>query len=347
MRFSIAGRQIGPDCPPYVVAEVSCNHQGSLDRAIEIVRAAKVAGADAVKLQTFRPDTHTLDLMSDQFVVGDGLWKGRSLYDLYCEAVTPWDWHAPLFDAARGFGITLFSSPGSEEAVDFLESLECPAYKIASFEAVDLPLIERVARTSKPTIISTGVTGRDEIAEAVTAFRAAGGGGLALLHCVSAYPAPPEDFHLKTIATLSGMFNVVTGLSDHTLGSAVAIAATALGASIIEKHVTLRRADGGLDAAFSAEPEELAQLVTGCKTAWEASGEAHFGTTSSSAANRAFRRSIYVARDIAAGETLTGENLRIVRPGFGLPPKHWHDVLGRRASRALERGTPLDWTAII
>jgi N-acetylneuraminate synthase len=346
MSFSIAGRQIGPDCPPYVIAEVSCNHQGSLQRAFEIIRAAKVAGADAVKLQTFRPETHTLDISNDQFVIKGGLWSGRSFYELYSEAVTPWEWHAPLFEEARNLGITLFSSPGSEEAVDFLDSLGCPAYKIASFEAVDLPLIERVAQTGKPAIISTGLTGRDEIGEAVAAFRGAGGRDLALLHCVSAYPAPPEDFHLKTIAELSGVFETVAGLSDHTLGSAVAIAATALGASIIEKHVTLRRMDGGLDAAFSSEPEELRQLVEGCHTAWEAAGEAHFGTTRSSEPNRIFRRSIYVARDIAAGEALTARNLCIVRPGFGLPPKHWRDVLGRRASRALTRGTPLDWTAV-
>jgi pseudaminic acid synthase len=346
MSFSIAGRHIGAACPPYVVAEVSCNHQGSLQRAIEIIQAAKAAGASAVKLQTFRPETHTLDVRDDSFVIKGGLWDGRFLYDLYCEAVTPWDWHAPLFEEARNLGITLFSSPGSEEAVDFLESLGCPAYKIASFEAVDLPLIERVARTGKPAIISTGVTARDEIAEAVVAFRGAGGRELALLHCVSAYPAPPEDFHLKTLAELGSAFDAVAGLSDHTLGSAVAIAATALGASIIEKHVTLRRTDGGLDAAFSAEPDELAQLVEGCRIAWEASGEVHFGATRSSEANRLFRRSIYVARDIASGEALTAENLCIVRPGFGLPPKHWREVLGRRASRALTRGMPLEWTAV-
>jgi pseudaminic acid synthase len=346
MRFSIAGRQIGPDCLPYMVAEVSCNHRGSLERAIAIVRAAKAAGADAIKLQTFRPETHTLDVKSGQFIIEGGLWDGRSLYELYCEAVTPWDWHAPLFEEAQSLGITVFSSPGSEEAVEFLESLGCPAYKIASFEAVDLPLIECVARTGKPAIISTGVTGRDEIGEAVAAFRGAGGTDLALLHCVSAYPAPPEDFHLKTIAELSCVFGTVAGLSDHTLGSAVAIAATALGASIIEKHVTLRRADGGLDAAFSAEPEELAHLIEGCRTAWEASGKPHFGTTRSSEPNSIFRRSIYVARDISAGEALTTDNLCIIRPGFGLPPKHWQQVLGRRASRALTRGTPLDWTAV-
>ena len=304
MRFSIAGRQIGPDCPPYVVAEVSCNHRGSLDRAIEIVRPQKRPARTRSSCRHFVQKLTRSKLNSGQFVIEGGLWNGRSLYDLYSEAVTPWDWHAPLFEEARRSGITLFSSPGSEEAVDFLEILlAVPAYKIASFEAVDLPLIERVARTGKPAIISTGVTGRDEIAEAVAAFRGAGGRDLALLHCVSAYPAPPEDFHLKTIAELGGMFDVVAGLSDHTLGSAVAIAATALGASIIEKHVTLRRADGGLDAAFSAEPEELMQLVQGCHTAWEASGEAHFGTTRSSEPNRIFRRSIYVARDIAAGET--------------------------------------------
>ena len=346
MNFSIAGRRIGPDSPPYVIAEVSCNHQGSMQRAIEIMRAAKAAGADAIKLQTFRPETHTLDVRDDTFVIKGGLWDGRSLYDLYTEAVTPWDWHAPLFAEAKSAGMTLFSSPGSEEAVEFLESLGCPAYKIASFEAVDLPLIERVARTEKPTIISTGVTGRDEIAEAVATFRDAGGKELALLHCVSAYPAPAEDYHLKTIVELERAFGVVAGLSDHTLGSAVAISATALGAAIIEKHVTLRRADGGLDAAFSAEPEELAQLVEGCRTAWEASGEAHFGATRSSESSRVFRRSIYVERDIAVGEVLTAENLCIVRPGYGLPPKHWREVLGKKAGRALTRGTPLDWAAL-
>jgi N-acetylneuraminate synthase len=309
MAIAVAGRQIGFDSPPYVIAEVSCNHQGSIDRALEILRAAKVAGADAVKLQTFKPDTHTLDVRDDTFVIKGGLWDGRSLHDLYREAVTPWEWHSSLFEEGARLGIPVFSSPGSEAAVQFLEELDCPAYKVSSFEAVDLPLIERIARTGKPTIISTGVTGREEIAEAVAAFRNAGGKHLALLHCVSAYPAPAEEFNLRTIGELGRVFDVVTGLSDHTLGSAVAIAAVAHGASIIEKHVTLRRSDGGLDAAFSAEPEELRQLVDGCRTAWLATGEVHFGPTRSSEGNRLFRRSIYVARDIAAGETLTAANL--------------------------------------
>lgn len=344
--IEIKNRRIGSAYAPYVIAELSCNHRGSLNRAIRLVHEASKAGADAVKLQTFKPETHTLDVEKEEFLIRAGLWKGRSLYELYQEAVTPWEWHERLFEEAAKLDLTLFSSPGSEEAVAFLEQLGCPAYKIGSFEAVDIPLIECVARTNKPTIISTGLITKEEIAEAETAFRSAGGRQLALLHCVSAYPAPAEEFHLKTVSELTRQFGVVAGLSDHTLGSAVAVAATALGAAIVEKHMTLSRDEGGLDAAFSAEPDEMRALVRGCRTAWQAAGAAHFGPTLSSRENKLFQRSIYVCRDIPAGETFSTGNLCIVRPGFGLAPKHWREVLGRKAARALNRGTPLDWGAV-
>jgi N-acetylneuraminate synthase len=342
----IGGRAVGPGHPPYIVAEISANHQGDITRALEIMEAAREAGADAVKLQTYTPDSMTIDHDGPGFRVEGGLWHGRTLYDLYAEAQTPYDWHGPLFEKGRELGLAVFSTPFDPSAVDFLETFHPPAYKIASFEAVDLPLIERSASTGKPLIVSTGLASLGEIGAAVGAARRAGNGGLVLLHCVSGYPAPAKDINLRTIANLSETFNVVTGLSDHTLGTEVAVAAVALGASLIEKHVTMRRADGGVDSAFSIEPAELAQLVRGCHIAFEALGEVNYDIEASEAPNLVFRRSLYAVADIAEGEVLTDCNVRAIRPGYGLPPQYIDDVLGRRAACAIARGTPLRWTVL-
>jgi N-acetylneuraminate synthase len=341
--FAIAGRAVGPDQPPLVIAELSGNHNRSLERALRLIDAAADAGAEAVKLQTYTPDTITLAHDGPGFRIDGGLWAGRTLHDLYAEACTPYEWHAPLFAHARARGLICFSSPFDETAIDLLQSLDAPAYKIASFEAVDLPLIERAARTGKPLIVSTGMTSPEEIGEAVQAARAAGSGGVALLHCVSAYPARFEDANLRAIPRLAADYGCVVGLSDHTPGAAAAVTAVALGASIIEKHFTLDRADGGPDAAFSLEPSELKRLVEDCRNAWEALGDASLARAPAEDANKQFRRSLYVVRDVAAGAALTGEDVRSIRPGFGLPPKALPDVLGRPAARDLKRGEPLDW----
>ena len=344
--ITIAGRRIGPGHPPYVIAEMSGNHNGDIKRAFALLEAAKKSGADAVKLQTYTADTLTIDHDGPDFRIEGGPWAGRRLYELYQEAHTPWDWHPQLFAKAREIGITVFSSPFDPTAIEFLEKLGAPAFKIASFEIVDLPLIQRAAKSGKPLIISTGIASLGEIAEAVDAARGAGCREIALLHCTSGYPTPPEDSNLRTIAHLADAFGVVAGLSDHTPGTAVPVAAVALGASLIEKHFTLRRADGGPDAAFSLEPEELTELVANCRTAWTALGKVSYELEASEKGSLIFRRSLYAVEDIPAGGRLTADNVRSIRPGHGLPPKHLPKVLGRRAARAIARGTPLAWSLI-
>ena len=339
--IAIAGRRIAADAPPYVIAEMSANHNGRLETALEIITAAKRAGADAVKVQTYRPDTITLDSDAEDFRISGGLWDGRTLYELYQEAHMPWEWHAPLFEHARQAGITIFSSPFDATAVDLLESLGAPAYKIASFEAVDLPLIRYVAATGKPMIISTGMADADEIGEAIAAARDGGCRELAILHCVSGYPAPAADYNLGTLVDMSRRFGVVTGLSDHTLDNTTAIAAVALGAAIIEKHFTLDRQGGGPDDTFSLEPGDLAALCTGARTAWEAVGQVDYGRKSSEQGNAQFRRSLYFVKALRAGERVTPDAVRSVRPGFGLPPKHLDRVLGCRVAHDVAANAPV------
>ncbi len=339
--IQIAGRQIGRDRPPYVIAELSGNHNGDIARAVRLIDAAKAAGADAVKLQTYTADTITLDHDGPQFRIQGGPWHGRRLYDLYQEAHTPWDWHPALFEHARSIGITCFSSPFDPSAIEMLERLDAPAYKIASFEIIDIPLIEHAARTGKPLIISTGMASRQEAKDAITAARAGGHGGVALLHCVSGYPTPASDANLRRMQALADAFDCPVGLSDHSMGVEVAVAAVALGATIVEKHMTLARADGGPDAEFSLEPHEFAALVRGTRNAFAALGTAEYDRAESERGNATFRRSLYAVRDIAAGEPFTNENVRSIRPGFGLAPKLLSTVLGCRAARDIPRGTPL------
>jgi len=341
--ISIAGRRIAADAPPYIIAELSANHNGRFETALKIIEEAKNAGADAIKLQTYTADTITLDCDTEEFQIRGGLWDGKTLYRLYEEAHMPWEWHAPLFEHARKLGITIFSSPFDNTAVDLLEDLNAPAYKIASFEAVDLALIKYVASTGKPMIISTGMADAEEIQEAIDAARQGGCNELAILHCVSGYPAPAEDYNLRTIPDMMTRFGLVTGLSDHTLDNTTAIASVVLGASIIEKHFTLDRNGGGPDDSFSLEPADLADLCHGARTAWKSLGKVDYGRKSSEQENVKFRRSLYIVKDMRAGDVLTSSNIRSVRPGYGLPPKHLESLLGRKISRDLGSGTPMSF----
>lgn len=339
--LQIAGRTIGDGAAPYVIAEMSANHNGRLDDALRIIDAAAAAGADAVKLQTYRPDTITLNCQDEAFCIRGGLWDGRTLYELYEEAHTPWDWHRPLFDHARQRGITIFSSPFDPSAVDLLEDLGAPAYKIASFEAVDLPLIRYVAATGKPMIISTGMANAEEIAEAVDAARAGGCRELALLQCVSGYPAPAADYNLRKIPDMARRFGTVVGLSDHTLDNTTAVASVALGAAIIEKHFTLDRSRGGPDDSFSLQPEELAALCRAARTAWQALGQVEYGPRASELGNIQFRRSLYFVKPLKAGQRITPDAVRSVRPGFGAAPKHLEKVLGLCVTEDTAANTPV------
>ncbi len=344
--YAIAGRPIGPDHSPYIIAELSGNHNGKLDRALALVDAAAASGADAVKLQTYTADTITIDCDRPEFRIHGGLWDGRSLHELYREASTPWEWHAALFARAKAHGLHCFSSPFDPTAVDFLAGLDAPAYKIASFELVDTPLIRKAAAEGRPLIMSTGIANFAEIEDALRAAREGGADGVALLHCISAYPAKPEEMRLGTIPMLAQAFGVPIGLSDHTLGSAVAVASIARGACIIEKHLTLARADGGPDAEFSLEPGEFRQLVADCRMAHAALGGPVPDRKGVGGANKQFRRSLYVVADVAAGTVLTEAHVRSIRPGLGLAPKHLPEVLGRKAARHLTRGEPLDWSML-
>lgn len=341
--IQIAGKSIGPNYLPYIIAELSANHNGSIDTAFKIIEEAKKSGANAVKLQTYTADTITLNCDSEEFRIKGGLWDGRTLYDLYQEAHMPWEWHKPLFEYARKLGITIFSSPFDNTAVDLLEDLNAPAYKIASFEAIDLPLIKYVASTGKPMIISTGMADAEEIEEAINAAREGGCKELAILHCVSGYPAPAAEYNLRTITDMIERFGLVTGLSDHTLDNTTAITSVALGASIIEKHFTLDRSGGGPDDSFSLEPAELTALCRDSKTAWQALGSVNYGRKSSEQGNVKFRRSLYFVKDLKAGDVITADAVRSVRPGFGLAPKHCDELIGKELKTTVTRGTPTSW----
>jgi N-acetylneuraminate synthase len=344
----VNGRVIGPGHPTYIVAELSANHNQSFEQSVALIRAAKEAGADAVKLQTYTPDTITINSDSPLFRhPADSLWKGKTLYELYQEAYMPWEWQPKLKEIADEIGIDLFSTAFDPTAVDFLEQMGVPVHKVASFEIVDIPLIEKMARTGKPLIISTGMATLGEIEEAVQAARRAGATQIALLKCTSAYPAPPEEMNLRTIPHLAEAFGVPVGLSDHTLGIAVPVAAVALGACIVEKHFTLSRDISGPDSAFSLEPHEFKAMVEAIRTVEKALGKVHYGITEQEAKSRVFRRSLFVVKDMKAGEMFTEENVRSIRPGYGLHPRHLNDVLGRRAARDIKRGTPLSWELIL
>ena len=341
--IKIRDRRIGPEQPVYIVAEISGNHNQDFDEAVRILHAAKEAGSDAIKLQTYTPDTITINCNTEPFRIKGTMWEGRNLYELYGEAYTPWEWQPKLKQVANELGLDCFSSPFDFTAVDFLEKMDVPAHKIASFELVDIPLIQRVACTGKPVIMSTGMASLTEIDEAVRAFRDTGGKQLVLLKCTSAYPSPPEEMNLRTIPHLAETFGVPVGLSDHTLGIAVPVAAVALGACVIEKHLTLSRAAGGPDAAFSLEPSEFKAMVEAVRTAEKALGRVSYEVTEKEKASRIFRRSLFVVEDMKAGDVFTDQNIRSIRPAHGLPPKYFPEVLDRRAARDLLRGTPLRW----
>jgi pseudaminic acid synthase len=346
-RIQIEDSWVGEDSPVYVVAEISANHNQSLERAIEIIVAAKKAGADAVKLQTYTPDTLTIDSDQPWFQIpGDSLWKGKTLYQLYTEAYTPWEWHSILQNTAKKVGLTLFSTPFDSSAVDFLESLNVPAYKVASFELVDIPLLKKIAQTGKPVIASTGMASLAEIEEAVNTLRVNGAGPLILLKCTSAYPASPAEMNLRTIPHLADTFKVAVGLSDHTLGSFAAVAAVAVGARLIEKHFTIYRADGGPDSSFSMEPAEFAQMVMDVHKVEQALGQVNYTTTPDEARNLVFRRSLFVVEDMQEGDVYTNQNVRSIRPSQGLHTRFLPVILGKKASRAIQRGTPLSWDLI-
>jgi pseudaminic acid synthase len=342
--IEINKHQIGPGFPVYVVAEISANHNQDFKQAVRLVRAAKEAGVDAVKLQTYTPDTLTIKCDNEYFRIGKGtIWEGKTLYDLYEEAYTPWDWQPKLKKIANDLGIDLFSTPFDKTAVDFLEKMDVPAYKIASFELVDISLIQYIARTGKPILLSTGMATLKEIDEAVTAAREAGCNEIALLKCTSAYPADPAEMNLRTIPHLAEAFGVPVGLSDHTLGIAVSVTAVALGASVIEKHFTLNRKDGGVDASFSLEPLEMGALVCETNQAWQALGRVSYGPTDQEKNSLVYRRSLYITRDLKSGDVLTRDNVRAIRPGHGLPPKYLDVILGKKVNRDVQKGTPLEW----
>ena len=343
--MQLANRTIARDARPFVIAEMSGNHNQSLERALEIVEAAARAGAHGLKIQTYTADSMTLDLSEREFSISDpdSLWKGTSLYKLYQEAHTPWDWHKPIFERARALGMVAFSTPFDPAAVDFLEQLGVPCYKIASFENTDIPLIRKVAATGKPMIISTGMATLAELDETVRAARESGCKELVLLKCTSTYPATPENTNVLTIPHLRALFGCEVGLSDHTMGLGTSVAAVAHGATVIEKHFTLRRADGGVDSAFSLEPEEMRALVIETERAWQSLGQVSYGPIDAEKKSLVFRRSVYIAKDLKAGDVLTRENLRCVRPGLGLPPKYYEILLGRRVNRDVKKGTPMGW----
>ncbi|RZJ01601.1 MAG: pseudaminic acid synthase [Brevundimonas sp.] len=343
MTFEIAGRKIGAAHEPFIICELSGNHNGSLERALTMVDAAAATGCDAIKIQTYTPDTMTIESERSDFRIEGGPWDGRTLYDLYGEAHTPYEWHAALFERARQHGVIMFSSPFDTTAVDLLEELDAPAYKIASFEIVDLALIAYVARRGKPMIISTGLANLEEIERAVATVRENGNPPVVLLHCISAYPAPMNEANVRTVADIATRFGVVSGLSDHTMGSAASVTAISLGAAVVEKHFTLARADGGPDSGFSLEPDEFAALVRDCKDAWRALGAPGYQLKGSEEGNIAFRRSLYVVADVEEGAPFTDANVRSIRPGYGLEPRHLESVLGKSAARRLERGEALRW----
>jgi len=341
----IKGHRIGLSCLPFIIAEMSGNHNQSLDRALEIVEAAAISGVHALKLQTYTPDTMTLDLKEGEFFISDeaSLWKGKSLYELYQEAHTPWEWHKPIFQRARELGLIAFSTPFDDTAVDFLEDLDVPCYKVASFENTDLPLIRKIAATGKPMIVSTGMASVAELDETVRTAREAGCNDIILLKCTSTYPATPKNTNILTIPHMRALFDCEVGLSDHTMGLGVSVASVALGATVIEKHFTLNRADGGVDSTFSLEPQEMEKFVKETNRAWQALGQISYGPTEEEKKSLVFRRSLYIVKDLQAGEVLNNENLRAIRPGYGLTPKYMDAFIGKRVYKTVKKGTPVSW----